>query len=402
MNHATRVAALAAAVAIWGVPAVAAVEAEAKSEAAPAAGIEGRKPGEVVALGGRKVTVREVDITAVVRNTFSERFTYDRYDNVKLRTLREREKLEEVIAGGKDEFDKQVRLMDWVHNRFKLFGTPSSRPTGALEIFDAVDKGGRFFCAHYATALVSCAASLGWIDRSMGLHVSNTPPGRGATEHSATEIWSNQYRKWVFFDPTYAGYVEKDGVPLSGWEVRQEWFYGDASKLDFVVGKQRKKYKKKDMPIFRSRHAGYGDLAWKPRSVDKLAFMFMIPNTNAMDAGPDYAKGFILKDEKVCRGVKYHTRDNPKDPATEPYFPLNQADLKLTPAEGRGAALKVTVDTMTPNFAGYRYRIDATGQWKEGEPGRWVLHQGRNTLEVVSVNKFGVEGVPSKVVLDAE
>ena len=368
------------------------------SDKATAEGLQNKKAGDVVSLGGHTVTVREVRIRPVVRNSYSERFLYDSYDNPKLGELRQQEKLEEVVAEGKDEFDRQVILMDWVYKRIKKFGTPSAKPQGALEIFKAVDQGHTFYCAHYAKSLVSCAASLGWVNRSIALHVSNNPPGGGAPEHSTTEMWSNQYAKWVLFDPTYAMYVERDGVPLSGWEVRQAWFYGDRGKLDFVIGRQRRKYKAKDMPIFRASHAGYGDLSLKPRTIDKLAFMGIIPNTNLMDAEPDYAKMFILKDDKVCKGVKWHNRDNPAAPATEPYFPLNQADLKLTPVEGK-TALKVDLDTMTPNLAGYRYRIDGK-KWTSGKPTEWSLHKGTNTLEVVTVNKFAVEGVPSKVVLE--
>jgi len=49
---------------------------------------------------------------------------------------------------------------------------------------------------HYADVLVSAAASLGWVDRSLALR-RPTAIGTGSTEHSSTEIWSNQYRKWV-------------------------------------------------------------------------------------------------------------------------------------------------------------------------------------------------------------
>lgn len=381
----------------------------AEAKPAAAATVDARKVGDTLPVAASTVTVKELDITRVVENEFSKRFAFDNYENPKLRQLREQEKLEQVVAGGKDEFDRQVLLLDYVYQRFKKFGTPTADPRGALEIFKAVDEGHTFFCAHYGSALVSCAASLGWVDRAIALRVGSRASGSGATEHTTTEIWSNQYNKWVLFDPTYAMYVERDGVPLSGWEVRQEWFYGEAIKLDFVIGKERKKYKKSDMPIFRATHAGFGDLALGPRSIDKLALMGMIPNTNLMDAGPDYAKMFILKDDELSRGVSWHKRDNPKNPAVEPYFPLGQADLKLEPVAGpstssgqeRPAAVKVTVSTMTPNFAGYRWRLDGQA-WTEGEPGTWTLHKGTNTLEVKSVNRFGVEGRPSKVVLEVK
>src|SRR6185436_19740996 len=111
------------------------------------------------------------------------------------------------------------------------------------------DDGHSFFCAQYAEVLVSAAASLGWIDRPLALrrHQDFAP---AATEHSVTEIWSNQHRKWVMLDPTSNMYLEKDGVPLNAYEIRQEWFYRGGAGLVFVIGKEHKKYKKSDLPIF--------------------------------------------------------------------------------------------------------------------------------------------------------
>jgi hypothetical protein len=94
--------------------------------------------------------------------------------------------------------------------------------------------------------------------------------------------------------------------------------------------------------------------------------------------------------------VKWHVRIRPENPATEPYFPVNQAELRFT---SKPEGLAVSIHTNTPNFAHYRYRIDE-GKWVDGEPGTWALKKGTNTLVVKSVNTFGVEGVPSKVVLD--
>ena len=42
-----------------------------------------------------------------------------------------------------------------------------------------------------------------------------TPTASFVGEHSVTEIWSNQHRKWVMLDPTSNMYLEKDGVPLN-------------------------------------------------------------------------------------------------------------------------------------------------------------------------------------------
>jgi hypothetical protein len=229
------------------------------------------KEGVVIDLGGRTVMLKKLETLPYLESDYTKRFKFDSFDNPKLAELRERGRLVEVVAPGRDEFDQQVRLMDWTHRQFKKFGRPSTNCHGALQILNAIDEGHTFYCAHYAEVLVSAAASLGWVDRPLALrrHQGANKVG-GSTEHSVTEIWSNQHRKWVMLDPTSNMYLEKDGVPLNAFELRQEWFYRGGTNLVFVVGKERKKYRKSDLPIFLGRFAGFGDLTVEPDEPDKI------------------------------------------------------------------------------------------------------------------------------------
>ncbi len=341
--------------------------------------------GESFSLGGKQAVVRKLDFLPLVENDYSRRFKFDAASNPKLAQLRAQNKLDEVVAPGKDEFDRQVLLLDWVNRRFKKFGTPSAKPHGALEILHDIDDGHTFFCAHYADVLASAAASLGWIDRTLALR---RPAKTGSGEHSSTEIWSNQFGKWILFDPTFAMYVEKDGQPLNAYELRQEWFYNEGKDLTFVLGKDRQRYKKADLPLFRQRFAGFGDLKLDDGALDVYAFIGYVPNTDLMDAGPDYGQMFITRD-KLCDGTEWHKRVNPAKPAEEPYFPLGQAALELVPA---GEQVRVNLKTLTPNFKTFEVRTD-DGPWKPcGSAVDWQLHAGANRLEARTLNAFDVQG----------
>jgi hypothetical protein len=297
-----------------------------------------------------------------------------------------------VVAPGRDEFDRQVLLLDWVNHRFRKFGKPSSPARGALDILEANDAGNSFFCAHYADVFVSAAASMGWVDRPLALRRPDHV-GEGSTEHSSTEIWSNQHRKWVMLDPTFAMYVEKDGVPLNAWEVREEWFRRDGRDITFVLDKERRRYRKADMPVFRGRYEGFGDLVLDGGALNPYGFIGYVPGTDLMDAGFDYGRMFITQDG-LCAGTKWHKRDVPANPSTDPYFPINQAALALAPEAG---GLRVTVRTMTPNFKTYLARQDGAEWAPAGDAINWRVHEGVNKLEVKVVNRFGVEG-PASVV----
>ena len=347
------------------------------------------KEGMTVEVGGRPATVKKLDALPYVESDYTKRFRFDSIENPKLKELRERYYLDVVTAAGKDEFDKQVLLMDWTHQQFKKFGQPSTNAKGALEILKSIDEGHTFFCSQYAQLLVSAAASLGWVDRPLALrrHQGVAKVG-GSTEHAVTEIWSNQYRKWVMLDPTSNMYLESDGVPLNAYELRQEWFYKNGTNLTFVVGKERKKYKKSDLPVFLKRFAGFGDLAVYPDELDKYGFTAYIPNTDLMDSGFDYAQMFIVKDQ-LCDGTKWHVRTVPANPAVDPYFPIGQAALNLFAEDGK---IKVVLKTLTPNFKRFEVRLD-DGKWKPAESELvWKVGSGRNSLEARTINKFGVSG----------
>jgi hypothetical protein len=284
-----------------------------------------------------------------------------------------------------------------VNHRFKSFGKPSSKARGALEILSDIDAGHTFFCSHYGDVFVSAAASMGWVDRPLALRRPNHI-GSGSTEHTSTEIWSNQYRKWVLFDPTFAMYVERDAdhLPLSAYEFRQEWFYNDGKNVTFVLDRDRKRYKKSDMPVFRARYAGFGDLVFDGGATNVYAFIGYVPNTDLMTRGLDYGKMFITRD-KVCDGTTWHTRPVPADPAKDPYFPINQSSLTLTPAAD---GIRVQIKTLTPNFDTFKVGVDG-GDWKPaGQTTTWAPHAGKNRLEAKSVNRFGVDGPVSTVDLE--
>ncbi len=357
-----------------------------------ASGLSEGRPA-AIQLGKRTATIKKLDALPYVQSEYTELFRFDTFTNPKLKELRQRHKLDEVVAPGRDEFERQMLLLDWVHHEFKKFGRPSAETTDALQILKGVEDGQPYFCVQYAHVYASAAASLGWVDRELALRRHQDPTGGGSTEHLTTEIWSNQHRKWVMMDPTANMHLEKDGIPLNGFEIRQEWFYDEGTNLVFVVGKERKQYRKADLPIFLGRFAGFGDLTVPVDELSKYGFIGYIPNTDLMDTGPDYGKMFVVKD-KLCEGTRWHTRKNPANPAVDPYFPINQAALNLAPEQGK---VRVTLRTLTPNFKSYEARIDG-GVWTSTDASfLWSIHPGSNRLELRTLNLFGVNGPISTV-----
>lgn len=352
--------------------------------------------GAVSTAADEAVLVRRLDHRPVADNEYSRRFRFDTADNPKLRELRARYALDTVVSAGRDEFERQVLLLDWVHRRFAKFGRPTIEARGALEILRGIEEGQTFFCSQYAHLFVSAAAALGWIDRELALRRHQDRPEGGSTEHTTTELWSNRHRKWVMMDPTANMYVEKNGLPLNAYEIRQEWFLREGRDLVFVIGKEGRRYRKADLPIFLRRFEGFGDLTVPADELDKYGFLGFIPNTDLMDAGLDYAGMFIVKDH-FCEGTRWHVRAQPADPAVHPYFPLNEVEFRLV---GEAGGVGVSLRTMTPNLETYEVRLDG-GEWvRAGGEYRWRTHVGISRLEARTVNRFGVRGPAATVEVD--
>src|SRR5436190_1763586 len=81
--------------------------------------------GAMFEVNGKTATIKKLETLPFVESDYTKRFKFDSYDNPKLAELRSKYKLDHVIAEGKDEFEKQVLLMDWTHRQFKKFGQPS-------------------------------------------------------------------------------------------------------------------------------------------------------------------------------------------------------------------------------------------------------------------------------------
>ncbi len=355
--------------------------------------------GDRFRVAGGLGTVEALETLPLVTNEFSRRFRFDSWENPRLAELRERQHLADVVRSGADEFAQQRLLMHWAHDRFPKFGRPSTNCHGALAILSAIEGGHTFYCAHYAEVLLSAAASLGWIDRPLALrrHQGVNKVG-GSTEHSVIEIWSNQHRKWVMLDPTSDLHLERAGVPLNAWEIRQEWFYQHGTNLTFVVGREGRRLRKADLPIALQTFPDFGQLTVEPDELDKYGFIGYIPNNDLLTSGYDYGQMFITKDA-LCAGTSWHVRTLPKDPAVDPYFPVGQAALGL---ESAGDGLRITLQTFTPNFSRYEARVDG-GPWQPwGAVFAWTLHSGRNQVEARTANRFGVSGPISRAVVTVD
>ena len=323
--------------------------------------------GSRVEANGMAGTLKKLESLPLVSSTFSQRMIWQKYDDPRLHALREDLRLDEAIRPGKDEFDRQLLLLTYVNGLWQ-YGDPRphAEEFSPARILALQKQEQRFYCEHYSCMMCGASASLGWVFRLL-TH----------GEHTWGEMWSNQYGKWVYMDPTSGRYyTDLKGNPLSEAEARDDFYKNGGKNFQFRSAYSRKV-------------SGGGERFDQRKSV-----VGYHPNTNLLDERFDYKKMFMIKDQFSKKSKIRGQGEAVQDSLRDPYFPINQAVLSLQQAP---AGLAVTVRTLPPNFKTFRARVDG-GKWHSVEANfAWDLHGGENLLEVKSVNRFEVDGPVSRV-----
>jgi len=334
------------------------------------------KKSDRINEAGMELEIIDIVNPDIITSKFAKRYKYDRFENPKLKLLREKYKLDKVIEPGKNEFEKMLYLMEWVGKQFK-FDHPSIVSDSALDILEECAKGGTFFCLQYSDVMLACANSLGWVCRLMDIRMKNP----GGTEHTTTDIWSNQFRKWIMLDATGNVYFEKkdkQGIPLSPYEIREERIKNGNKNIFMVKGIRQIK---SEPDISR---------------VDKYCFIHYIANGDLLDSPKDFGdRSFMIIDD-FNKDVEWHRRESPKDPK-EIYWTLGEAKMQIYIVDK--GKLEVNLETQTPNFDTFLVKVDSEEWQKSGDKFFWNLKKGENKLTVTTINKFGITGPENYIIV---
>lgn len=343
-----------------------------------------------------KLKLLESHNEEIVRSSIP--FDYEPFDQPRLRALRQRHKLDEVTQGAKTEFELIERLARWSSGRWERGHLKDSYPAwDALAILsphaDGKPVGG--FCQQYNLVLLQACASFGIPGRAVSISVGDHGGQVRGSGHEVVELWSNQYRKWVYVDGNMAWYAVDagSGVPLSLWELRSRQLRA------LVVGKAT--------PI-RIVHLNAEGKRWEGLdSWPAFLELRLIPRSNFLE------KTAPLPLNQGMRGwfwTGHHVWSDVDYPASLLYgqhvssrrnweWTLNQTRFTLEDT-GTAGELRVHLDTQTPGFETFVADLDG-GEPKPVTSGFvWKLHPGKNRLEVWARNSAGRPGSRSVVVVE--
>lgn len=167
------------------------------------------------------------------------KYIWEDFKNENLKKLRDKYKLELVVEFGKDEFEKQLLLKNWVNHKLPLGYNPKKEYQSSLETLEDV-QGGEFYCSHYSLVFIQCATALDWYSRKLGIDYDHKY-NQEEKHHGIADIWSNQFKKWYTVDAMHNLHFKKEGVPLNAYEIRQEYLKNKAKNIEGIVGNHEKR-----------------------------------------------------------------------------------------------------------------------------------------------------------------
>ncbi|MBI3944573.1 MAG: hypothetical protein HY321_01515 [Armatimonadetes bacterium] len=353
-------------------------------------------------------------------------FLYEDPNTPELAELRENYQLERVVGGG-SEFERQVALRCWRATRF-VHGI--HRPEGmkvnrrmawnALAYLEAAEQGATFTCPVAAATYVQLCLAMGWQARLVEICQASKewiPPVEGNVAHCVSEVWSNDYRKWVLMDPDGNVHYARDGVPVSALELHDAWVNHEAEAVEMVQGdppfrtdgsQQSKTFDvKKEFEIFfRHRVMDY---------YEEIRTTMRNNHFSRPSYGRDNGTGFlpqvvwtdssslpmVMRTGRLRPHVFYSGRREDFE------WTLNQAHIELESADDKDpfaitAMLRVNLSTVTPWFSHFEVRLD-DGEWRRSAATFVIrLRKGVNRIQARPVNVMGIKGIVSTVAMERD
>lgn len=307
-----------------------------------------------------------------------------------------------------------IEVMDWVASQWQHDGL-NEAPQGmsSLDILKAVhQQGERYRCVEYGKVMADILSAMGHHSRQVGLQSTDVAYGGWGKGHVATEVWSNDLNKWIFFDPQFSIYAQHNGEFLNIHDMYLLKQQGKYQQISFVVTNNFAKANDVNLQEYYDGYSAFlgnyfGYHVSSQLFNDKKQSTVLLMEAN---------KPFLTFQGMGANNTKLFTKE-----VDIAYPKLNQtffAMSALPNASGsfqsvmqqhqikseqdyldnmwRFAAqgkIKLSLYNNMQQFSHYSLKTEQ-GKWLELQSAEyiWQLQQGDNRLEVRSISKEGVRG----------
>ncbi len=185
----------------------------------------------------RKYTNQEVDNPVYKPNTLFQ--SSEDLSSPKFQHLITKYQLDTIFHGETDELKRVLLLRNWIRTVVEVENNGSPYPGGgyAEGILDAALEGQGFHCGHFMKVQNGILNAYGYVSRTLG----SGPGEKDGSDwhHGINEVWLNDYNKWFLSDTKYDHHYEKDNIPLSALEIRDEYLKNKGADIVLVEGPDR-------------------------------------------------------------------------------------------------------------------------------------------------------------------
>jgi hypothetical protein len=309
--------------------------------------------------------------------------------------------LDTVFHGETDEFKRILLLRHWIKTVIKIddFGDPYPGGGYVEGILDAALEGQGFHCGHFMKVQNGIMNAYGYVTRTLGAGpgVEGGPDGH----HGINEIWLNDYQKWFLSDAKYDHHFEKDGIPLSALEIRDEYLKNKAADIIKVKGPDR-------VPTDQDPETGTS----KERSAQTYTWIEFHTYNDMFTSWPEHRTMLTMYADDYFMNHTWIWGGKPHWAYAKPEFMRLEKDrdaLEWTPntiaSEVRidGRVARISLHSETPNLKTYQMREGKAGDWRQvDESCSMELKKKRHELTFRTLNLAGVSGPEHKIVIIRE
>jgi hypothetical protein len=312
------------------------------------------------------------------------------------REFRKKYELDQVVQAEPDELKRILLLRNWLYRRVKV--DPSKAEPGAADAIRTLDEGpqgGRYHCSHMCVALNPVLNSMGHVSRIVFAGAGEKEPARLSGSHGANEVWCNRLCKWILVDAEHDSHFEKNGLPLSALEVRDEVLRDGARSVVRVKGPER------------APQAPVEDESWG-LTARTYAWVSFYSEGNRFGRWPGQVNGFeLVLDDEAFRSRTWH-RNGKKHwaYAAGRFKPVGRDALEWTPnildvrTELKGDSIEIRITSSTPNLREYQIQR-GDGAWEHvDETFTKRLDAAARVLRLRAVNSAGVSGPEHRLALE--
>ncbi|MDT8301257.1 MAG: transglutaminase-like domain-containing protein [Sedimentisphaerales bacterium] len=318
---------------------------------------------------------------------------FENYYSPRIRELRSRYRLDDVVAGESDEWKRILLLRHWIKSNITIENNNPTQTRGdTFAILDAALMGGKFHCTHFSIVQHAVLNSFGYVTRRLGCGPGLKDDGG---HHGVNEVWVNKFGKWVLIDAKYDVHFEKNEVPLSVLQIRDELWRDGAKSVICVVGPDRRPMK----PDSKT-----GKLETRP---DTYRWCSWETDTNRFTTFPARSTStLIMLEDDIFRKNTWYRDGKPHWAYNTPYliattrrdwieWTPNVITSKVTIEGGKAS---VFLSSCTPNFRSFQKKND-NGVWRDCKE-KFELslnRRARNRFRFRTINLFGVTGPEHQV-----